>query len=359
MKIQYQDNRNLPAGNGFLIFSEDLLPDGPWSLAIQRSSDQKYLAGKSAGQWVGETIRIPFENAEAAEGKLKFALGPAIVDSLDQKDQYRIDLKGADGISHPGRLKIGAIAHSMGNSLDNTAKLAEKPAPPQPEPKPAPAPESRQEPAKPDSPEPITMQEAPANDARRRWVLPLLALLALICLAWWWFDTRNKDQEVATATKTQEAPFSANQQESQPKPAQPAVIGKTTPKTGALPDAERAVREFFAGSNLTPVNALSLARSLPHNTPAEQDAIYRLYYYAASSENPAGYMEYANCLDPASGPWGTIEKNAVEAWQYYKKAEAAHDDGAAAALEKLHNWLEAQAKAGDAKAKAWLGSISK
>lgn len=359
MKIEYRDNRKLPPGNGFLVFSEELPPDGPWTLSIQRSSDQKYLSGKSSGQWLGETIRIPFQNADFANGSLKLAIGPAIVDSLDQKDQYRLDLRGADNIEHRGRLKISAIAHSMGNSLDNTAKMAEKPAPPPP---PAPEPPSaRPVPAAAPAPEePLHMpsEQASTQGSARRLALPLLALLALLCLAWWYFDKRPAKQEATAPAASEESAAAGSASEGM------EVIGRKAPepqasKTGALPDAERAVREFFAGSNLAPVNALALARSLPHNTPAEQDAIYRLYYYAVTSENPAGYMEYARCLDPSAPQWGTIEKNGAEAWQYYEKAAAGKDAAATSALENLHKWLEEQAQAGDAMARAWLGSISK
>lgn len=346
MKVEYQDNKELPPGNGILIFSDDLFPDGPWSISIQRSSDQKFLTGKSAGQWVGETTQIPASAASLDGKQLKMELAPAVVDSLDQKDQYKVILKGEDNVAHPGRLKIGAIAHSMGASLDNTARIAEKPTAPTPPPpppleKPAPA-----EKAKVETPLEMASASPASPDKRRRWVLPLLALLALFCLAWWYFDPRGQ-QAKSPEKSTPPAPVASQR---------PAA---TPQNTGALPDAERAVREFFAGSNLTPVNALALARSLPNKTPAERDAIYRLYYYAATSENPDGFLEYGQCLDPSTPAWGTIEKNGVEAWQVYQKARAKDGNAAEAALEKLRKWLEEQATAGNSKAVEWLGSIKK
>lgn len=125
--------------------------------------------------------------------------------------------------------------------------------------------------------------------------------------------------------------------------AQKPVAKKEGPKTAA----ER-VRDFFAGER-DPQKAMALAGELNPDSSDDKDAVFRLYYYAAENGNPEGALRYAETVDPSLPGWGTVKKDAVEAWRYY--ARTPNGDAARA---KLREWTESQARAGNTAAREWL-----
>ena len=97
-----------------------------------------------------------------------------------------------------------------------------------------------------------------------------------------------------------------------------------------------------ARPDCNPAAAAKLSRELNAATPAEQDALYRLYTYAADSGEPEILRHYAACLDPSKPQWGSIGKDPAAAWQLYERA------GASEAQQQMKSWLEQQAAGGDA-----------
>lgn len=345
MKVEYRENSQ--PGHGRFVFSEALIPESPWAVSIQRGSDKRFLTGKAQNPWVGETYFIPLEGAGEQDGSLALNIGPGIVDRLDQQDVYRLNLKGADGEPQKAQLRIGAINYSPSGSLDNTADVrleetqeteptAQSARTGETEPRSGSAPAPSPEPA----PERLEMREqAPHPQNRHYWRWALLVFLAIACVAWYIFDPRNKDQAPANNTAAQ-APNEAPKEVLAPLP--PASV-------------EDQVRAFFKGGKITPKQAVELAAQLPKATPAEQDAVYRLYYFAAENDEPSVLLAYGACLDPSRPDWGSIEKNAAAAWNVYRRAP--DQEKAAQAMTHLRGWLEDQSRLGNKKAAQWLREI--
>lgn len=353
MKISYSDDTQKGPGHGTLTFSETLFPDGPYSLAVLRASDHAYLAGGPAGGtiWVGETRFMPVETETTPEGGLMVPIGPEVVDALDPLEKYLVTLKPEQGDELKARLQVqDGITYSLDRRLDNTGMRAQQAAAaPTPPPAPEPAPVA---PAEPPAETPLTLSPeasaAQAPAAPRRVSPVLIVALAAALLAgglgtWKFFDSKAQEEEAALSG-----------QKTAPEAA---------PVTGLPPtqkSAEEQVRAFFSGPDVTAKAALTLAAQLPKATPAEQDALYRLYYFAAESEAPAAFMPYAACLDPAEPRWGSIEKDAAAAYAAYAKAAASDPKVAKAALEaqtRLRAWLEREAAQGNARARAWLQEL--
>lgn len=324
MKIEYKESGD--PGYGELVFSEAILPDPPWQVAIQRGSDQGFLSASAQKPWVSEIYFNQLTGSVEPDGSLALNVGPEIVDRLDQQDSYRIQIKGEDGNILKGMLKIPSIAHSAAGSLNNTARAKQegKPVPEIKKPSPQPKPEAAPNPG----PEKLEMVEQTIKHSPGmrliRW--GLLGLLVIACFCWYWFDPRNHEPQ------------------EQPAPVAPLSV-------------EDQVRNFFKGERMSPLAAAELAARLPKNTPQEQDAVYRLYYYAADNGEPSALFPYAQALDPSMPAFGTIEKDAPEAWNAYRKAP--DQDKAAKAMTQLRGWLEDESQRGNREAANWLREIER
>lgn len=354
MKISYSDDTRRGPGHGTLTCRDADFPAGAWSMAILRASDQASLAadGNGGGLWVGETRFLPVETEPAPGGGLTVLLGPEVVDALDPLEQYQVTLKPEQAEPLKARLQVRGITYSPDGALDNTGARAAAPAPAAkttPQPQQAPEPEPT---AQPQVEAPLTITPATAPAARRPSPV-LVAVLAAALLAGglgaWKFFAAKAKEETAALSGAQVAPAPAGES---------GASGTSLPATPKT--AEEQVRAFFSGPDVTAAAALKLAAELPKATPAEQDAAYRLYYFAAENEAPAAFLPYAACLDPAAPPWGSIDKDAAAAYAAYAKAAASDAKAAKAALEaqtRLRAWLDREAAAGNAQARAWLQEL--
>lgn len=367
MKVAYLDDGQKGPGYGILEFSEAMFPDSPWQIAIQRGTDHNFLSGKKTDQWVGETIYFPVAGDVNEEGSLEIFLDPEVVDSLNIQDQYQVFLKGGDSGPLRARLKIGLITYTPDENRENTARAEQREDPaPAPRPSPKPAQASVEVPKEPEPPKentaPLSMQPAsPQQPEKSRWhgvwKYAILAVLALLCLAWFLIDPgkRGEDAEQAKTEEPAASAASSQRENGQPKEE---IVGASTGRPQQA-GVEQQVRDFFAAANVTPQGAFNLSGQLPKQTAADQDAVYRLYYYAAEKDFPQALMPYAACLDPSQPQWGTIEKDAPLAWSVYERAKNSQPEAAAAAQKNMLNWLLEQVKAGNAKAREWLGALPK
>lgn len=363
MNVEYRDNPQRGPGYGLLAIDGVKPAEGEWNVAIQRGSDQRYLTGKTANQWTEETYFLPLAGVPAGDGKLLLGLGPEIVDSLDPQEQYRVSIKRGDTSPARARLKLKSVTYSPAASLNNMAASPHIPdekkkptSPPMPEKAaqtPVREPTPLEKPAG-ESAEELQMPEAAASKGHHKWIrYAILALLALACMAWYFLDPGIRDGKKAENEKTVE--IEKSQPPAASAPAQSPVMGKST---AAKSGTEESVRQFFIGGNITPAAAAELARGLSAKTASEQDAIYRLYYFAAENGEPGALIEYATCLDPAKAQWGTIQKDAVMADEVYKKAIEHNLPGAVEARKAMRGWLESQAQSGNAAARAWLMDLT-
>ena len=159
-------------------------------------------------------------------------------------------------------------------------------------------------------------------------------------------------EEAAKAEAEKKAAEEAAKAEAEKKAAEEAAKAEAAKKAAEeaamRADAKGRVASFFAGER-TPESAMKLAGELDADTVEQQDALFRLYYYAASADNPEGAQRYAECVDPSRPAWGTIGKDGAEAWYYYGKSPEGESARAA-----LRQWAEQAAQKGDAQAAAWL-----
>lgn len=174
-------------------------------------------------------------------------------------------------------------------------------------------------------------------------------------------DTDKATEETANAETERKLAEEAAKAEADKKAAEEAARAEAEKKAAeaARADAERKaareaarpsnrVAEFFKQSP-TADGAMALAHELRPENSEDQDAIFRLYYFAAQNGNPEGAQKYAECVDPSLPGWGTIKKNAAEAWHFYGEAA----DGEAARA-KVKEWTENQARTGNRLARDWL-----
>lgn len=353
MIINLQNDPSKGPGYGILTFSQIMAPDSPWFISIQRSSDHDFVT--PTGKWVGENFFMSIPGEATPSGDLSFSLGPEIIDTLDINERYRVSIKGESGDPQHGRLNIISLIHSQETSLDNTARpeeesMRKEPAatptptpPPAPEHRPVREPEPSPESGAQSSPiEPeLPLAPPPTQSKSTWWRYAIIALLALGAFAWYWFDPRNESGEAG-------APAVAEKKADDPK--------KTPPAQQALSARER-VDKFFASNDKSATGAMKLYAEIPKSTEADQDAAYRLLYFAAENGNTQGLFEYGKVLDPSQAKYGSIEKDGFLAYTAYAKAIEANAQDAKAAQDNLLEWLRKESQAGNAKARRWLNDI--
>ena len=155
--------------------------------------------------------------------------------------------------------------------------------------------------------------------------------------------------EKAAAEKAAAEKAAAEKAAADKAAAEKAAAEKKAAEEAAMrADARGRVASFFVGER-NPEAAMKLAGELDADTPEQQDAIFRLYYYAAGEDNAQAAQRYAECVDPSRPAWGSISKDGAEAWYYYGKSP----DGEKARAS-LKAWTEKAAAEGNAEAAAWL-----
>ena len=156
------------------------------------------------------------------------------------------------------------------------------------------------------------------------------------------------EKQAAEEAAKAEAEKAAAEKAAAEEAARAAAEKKAAEEAAMRADAKGRVASFFAGER-NPEAAMKLAGELDADTPEQQDAIFRLYYYAAGEDNAQAAQRYAECVDPSRPAWGSISKDGAEAWYYYGKSPDGEQARAA-----LKQWTEKAAAEGNAEAAAWL-----
>jgi len=185
----------------------------------------------------------------------------------------------------------------------------------------------------------------------RSWVFVIAGIVGLVVvvvagyLVWKSFQVEEVKPQPA---QKPELPRMANlppKKEAIPPPPPPSY----SPDAPVLEQARQALKD-----GISPEEALALARSLP-DSPERADAAFLLLEYAADSGNAEAALAVARYYDPTDKePSGTIRKNPETAYNWYREALTGGQETARENLAQLHLWVQAQAKEGDADARALL-----
>ena len=375
-------------GRGYALFrcTEVLDSSAAYTFSLCRASDQTFL-GRSGWQ-KAEEQHSP-DSMDSLGDSVLLHVGPSIMDSLDENENYRITLH-APGLS-PQRAAFSVA--NINRSLRAGAGAVHMAAP-QPEPQPAPPPPPPPPPVEePVQEAPLTIAEPPTPP--RKSPLPLiLAVVLLLALAgggaWWFMQNKGGDKPLAeqttaapTTAKEETKPDEATSEEAKPEEAKPKPAAEEIPaleteqaaQPAPTPEAAPApapapqpvmsprdqVRQYLGGTP-SAQGAADLARNLLSSPEGEsesaRDSVYRLYYYAHLQGNAEGTLGLARSADPAQPAWGSLPKNAAEAWGLYAQA-APNKPEAAQAMHSLKKWLEDETAKGNAQARVWIEEIAR
>ena len=346
-------------GNGVIeIFDAGSVSDPGFTLL--RASDGKCLGPR--GWQESETLLTP-EAWDNDGGSLRLAVGPAVVDEVDNLDAYRISLRGVGSCA----LAVKSLVYSHiagGHGMGAATPAAPQPAPvaPEPEsivesPEPPLAFEEPQQPA-PQLEDPLEMNTPQPEKSGGKGMLVVLLVLALAAAgaAAWWFLLREPEKAPLPTppAQTQNADKPQNPDQAQPKPADAPKQGADAAKPALTPLA--SAREQLRGQALPDVS-LAMAKPLrkAEATPEETDAAFLLLEDAAQKGDAESMYLVGQFYDPASTlPRGSIPADLTQAKRWYDQAVQKGQPQAKAALDKLKEYARGLEAKGDAEARSLL-----
>ncbi len=348
-------------GNGIIEITEAGEVGEP-GFTLLRASDGKCLGPR--GWQESETLLTP-DAWDNDGGSLRLAVGPAVVDEVDNLDAYRISVRGVGSCALAVKsLVYSHIAggHGMGAGVPLTPPVAEPiPAPVEPEPEVLESPEpplAFDEPTMPPKEAPLEMASKQEGKSGGKTGLIIGLLLAAVAagVAAWWFLLREPEKAPLPTPpeQTQNADKPQNPEQSQPKPADAAPQGTDAGKQALSPLA--SAREQLRGQALPDVS-LAMAKPLrkADAKPEESDAAFLLLEDAAQKGNAEAMFLVAQYYDPASTlPRGSIPADLTQAKRWYDQALQKGQPQARAALDALKEHARALEAKGDVEARSLL-----
>lgn len=308
-------------------------------------SDGKSLSG---GGWQESESTLRPETWENEDGNLRMAVGPAIVNEMDNLESYRISLPGI-GLCP---LLVQNLVYSHmggGQGIGSYAPLPDS-SPIQPQASPEPGPEPEPEP----SPDPGPV-EAPPTQVEEPWqslpesrakkqgktalLVGLLVVLLLAAGALWWFVLRTPHAPPLPTPLPQPA---ENTSQNTPSGRSPLALAREQLRGEARPEV-----------------SLALAKPLRKTdaTPEESDAAFLLLEDAAQKGNAEAMLLVAQFYDPVNVlPRGSLPVDISQARRWYDAALAKGRSEARAALDNLRAHVQTAADKGDAEARRLLQS---
>ncbi|MDR3357296.1 MAG: hypothetical protein LBN96_00240 [Desulfovibrio sp.] len=334
MKVRFVNDDQRGRGYACFVCADVIEPSAKFAFSICKASDMTFL-GKSGWQ-SAEEKHVP-DSWARKDNTAALYVGPAVVDSLDENENYRLTLFAGGLAPQKSAFSITNVNRSFREGQSLVQGAVPRAAPPEEE-----QPET---PAGPEQPpadareEPVADTPPPARSVRLPAVFAAaLALVLLLGGGLWRYARQNVNTPATDETPRTQA--------ENPEPA---------------PGAREQVRQFLRDPQTSAREAMTLYHALsraPDGTgPETQDAVYRLLYFASQKGDAEATLALARCVDPATPAFGTIPKDAREAWGHYaavvqKKPEAAHD------MQTLKAWLETEAGGGNALARQWIDAIA-
>ena len=293
------------------------------AFVLRRGSDGKTL---SSGGWQESETALTPDAWDNDGGSLRLAVGPAVVDEMDNLDAYRISLTGAGACV----LVVQNLVYSHISGGQGVGVYAPPTEPLQAVPETEPAVEAPE-------PEPV-VTEPPLRMARepgegksgKGGLLVGLALLVLVAgVAVWWFMLRAPEKP--------------------PLPSAPtAAQNQTAPAASANQSPLAAAREQLRGEARP---EMSLARA----GAEESDAAFLLLEDAAQKGNAEAMLLVGQFYDPVSSlPRGSIPVDMGQAKHWYEQARQKGQAEAAKALDALRVHVQTEADKGNAEARSLL-----
>lgn len=306
-------------------------------------SDGKSLSG---GGWQESESTLRPDAWENEDGNLRIAVGPAIVNEMDNLESYRISLPGA-GLC-PLAVQNLVYSHMGGGQGIGSSFSLSDPSPIQPQASPEPGPEPEPEPSPdpgPVEPPPTQVEEPLAlplknkteKQSKTGLVAGLLLLLLLAAGALWWFVLRAPD---ATPLPPPVPPGAESAARNSPSGRSALALAREQLRGEARPEV-----------------SLALAKPLRQTgaTPEEGDAAFLLLEDAAQKGNAEAMLLVGQFYDPVSAlPRGSIPVDISQARRWYEEALAKGQTEARAALDNLRAYVRAAADKGDAEARSLL-----
>jgi len=377
MKAAFENNMERGRGYARLRLSEVANPaSGGWRFSLCRGSDMTYLA--RSGWQSSEDFTEP-ETYTADGDDLILHIGPDVVNRLDPNENYRITLQSDSQSSQSATFAITTLNRTLMDTQGHiSSETAKKLVVPPPQPQPA----LDSEPAPDDTPLSVP---PPLPEASQKSRLPMMlaALLVLVllgggALAFWFMTNKSGASEIVPpapvpseekAEPTQAASPEPVTPEEKAEPAQAASSEPVTPEKKAeekpepakaappVPVSTREQVNEYLRANPAAQGAMELAATLQQSSAEDQDALYRLWLFAADAGDAAAYLYLARTVDPALPAWGSILKNGAEAWHLYAKVAPQQPD-AASAMHTLRQWMETEAENGNKEAIGWIHKIA-
>ena len=301
------------------------------AFVLRRGSDGKPL---SSGGWQESETALTPDAWDNDGGSLRLAVGPAVVDEMDNLDAYRISLTGAGACV----LVVQNLVYSHISGGQGVGVYAPPTEPLQAVPETEPAVEAPE-------PEPV-VTEPPLRMARepgegksgKGGLLVGLALLVLVAgVAVWWFMLRAPEKP--------------------PLPSAPtAAQNQTAPAASANQSPMAAAREQLRGE-ARPEMSLALAKPMRKAGAGaeESDAAFLLLEDAAQKGNAEAMLLVGQFYDPVSSlPRGSIPVDMGQAKHWYEQARQKGQAEAAKALDALRVHVQTEADKGNAEARSLL-----
>lgn len=301
------------------------------AFVLRRGSDGKTL---SSGGWQESETALTPDAWDNDGGSLRLAVGPAVVDEMDNLDAYRISLTGAGACV----LVVQNLVYSHISGGQGVGVYAPPTEPLQAVPETEPAVEAPE-------PEPV-VTEPPLRMARepgegksgKGGLLVGLALFVLVAgVAVWWFMLRAPEKP--------------------PLPSAPtAAQNQTAPAASANQSPLAAAREQLRGE-ARPEMSLALAKPMRKAGAGaeESDAAFLLLEDAAQKGNAEAMLLVGQFYDPVSSlPRGSIPVDMGQAKHWYEQARQKGQAEAAKALDALRVHVQTEADKGNAEARSLL-----
>ncbi|MDR2574431.1 MAG: hypothetical protein LBC94_08865 [Desulfovibrio sp.] len=373
MKVQcHNDERR---GHARFICTDLAEPPSGISFSLCRASDQTFL-GKSGWQSAEEHLMPDSHVWES--GALALSVGPVVTDSLDENENYRLTLFADRLPPQMAAFSIAGVNRSLRKSQSLVQGVAPEPEPTEMERQS----EDSQNNARKDvgedtREEPLTMSQPKTSSGGFSAAFAVIFVLLLLLGGGFWWHARQK-AEADSRNTAQQSIETANAPKGAPDNAAEAAQAESVASgpNGASSEARRTaneppqgssaltprerVREFMRDERASAQGAMTLYHDLSGlpdgGSPETRDAVYRLLYFASQQGDAEATFALARCVDPATPAFGTIPKNAPEAWTYYT-AVVKEKPEAADSMRDLKIWLENAAGKGEAQARQWIEAI--